>query len=341
MDETRRLLIRRIAFASFLLAVVTVVGTLGYHALGHGGWTYGECLYMTIITLSTVGFGELPGMADAWGARTWTVMIILFGSGNLVYFLSAITAFVIEGDIGGAWKRSRMQQRIDAMQGHIIVCGLGSTGRHVISELKSTKTPFVAIDHDLAHLEAVAADFGDFPRLVGDVTDDHLLEAAGIRRASGVVICLHDDPESLFVTLSARSLNDKARIISKADDPRNAEKLRRAGANSVVLPSSIGGMRLASELLRPTVVSFLDEMLKDKKNNYRISQVTVPARSRIVGETLATARLREHGLVVAVKAADGAYTYNPPAEFRIEAGMDLVMLARAEDLAMLQLMLAS
>jgi voltage-gated potassium channel len=336
MDETRRLLVRRIGFASFLLTVVACVGTIGYDVLGHGRWTIAECLYMTIITLSTVGFGELPGMDEAWGARAWTVLIILFGSGNLVYFLSALTAFVIEGDIGGAWKRSRMQQRIDSMSGHVVVCGLGSTGQHVIQELQSTKTPFVAIDADSERLDQVADELGDFPRIVGDVTSDHLLIAAGIRRASGVIICLHDDRDSLFVTLSARSMNDNARIISKADNPHNAEKLRRAGANGVVLPAISGGMRLASELLRPTVVTFLDEMLKDKKNNYRVSELPIAAGSALDGRQLSDTRIRDHGLVMAIKDRAGAYTYNPPANYRIDAGMVLVILARAEDVAALQ-----
>jgi voltage-gated potassium channel len=274
-----------------------------------------------------------------WGARTLTVLIILFGSGNLVYLLSALTAFVIEGDLGGAWKRSRMQQRIDAMQGHVVVCGLGSTGQHVIEELQSTKTPFVAIDSDAERLQEVAESFGDFPHLVGDVTSDHLLEAAGIRRASGVIVCLHDDRDSLFVTLSARSLNEKARIISKADDPHNAQKLKRAGANSVVLPAMSGGMRLASELLRPTVVTFLDEMLKDKRNSYRVAEVSIAPKCAVDGKSLSETNIRDHGLVMAIKDQRGAYTYNPPATYRIEAGMVLVILARAEDVALLQLTL--
>jgi voltage-gated potassium channel len=337
MDESSRLLIQRIAWASLTLALVTAVGTGGFVYLGDGRWGVDECLYMTIITLSTVGFGELPGMAEVHGARLWTVLLILFGSGNLVYFLSALTAFVIEVDFGGAWKRSRMQQRIDKMSSHVLVCGLGTTGKHVIQELKATRTPFVAIDNDAARLDEVASEIGDFPRLTGDVTSDHMLEAGGIARASGVVICLHDDRDALFVTLSARSLNERARIISKADDPHNAQKLRRAGANSVVLPAISGGMRLASELLRPAVVTFLDEMLKDRNNNYRVCEVTLGAGCPVDGRMICETQLRDRGLIMAIKDHAGQFVYNPPPTFRMEGGMVLVILARVEDAAVLQL----
>lgn len=331
----RREIVSRILPAASLLGLVMLVGTGGYHVLGGGRWAWHESAYMTAITLSTVGYGELPEMALVPYARLWTVGLIVFGSGSLVYFVSVITAMVVEGDLSDLLKRDRMQRAIDAMSDHIVVCGLGATGRHVVSELIAAGAPFVVVDRDPARIAELEEDNKrDIIHVIGDVVaDDRALEEAGLVRAKALVASLHDDRDNLFVVLSARAMNEKLRIVSKADDLSTAAKLRRAGANDVVLPALIGGMRIASQIVRPTVVQFLDEMLRDKELKYRIEEIRVPEGSVLASWTIgdvAQARLAE-ALVLAVRDAAGKTFYNPPLEHVIGGNAWLIVLARMDE----------
>jgi voltage-gated potassium channel len=338
--DPRSELFARLVPASLLLASMVLIGTLGYHALGSGDWTWGQCLYMTVITLSTVGFGELPRMDVVPGAHALTIGLIIFGSGTLVYFVSMITAVVLEGDLKDVLRRNRMLNAIDRMKEHIIVCGLGITGRHIVEELVVTQTPFVVIDHDEIRVKHVMDELGrEFPYVIGDTTQDMVLEEAGVRRAAGLVAALQDDRDNVFVTLSARQLNEKLRIIAKADDRTNADKLKRAGASGVVMPSFIGGLRIASELIRPNVVQFLDEMLRERQSHYRIEEVYVPAGSALAGKSLEDGNVRKYAdvLVLSVRQPDsGAYQHNPPPATMVQAGMHLVVLARTEEVVRLR-----
>jgi voltage-gated potassium channel len=337
--DARAALLARILLPALILAVVIGVGTVGYHGLGHGRWRWDECLYMTFITLSTVGSSELDGMKDVEWVRAWTVTLIVFGSGTLVYFVSTITAIVLEGDLTDVLRRNRMQRTIDALTDHFVVCGLGTTGRHVVGELVVAGTPFVVIEQDADRVKAVAEELGrDVLFVIGDATHDAVLDDAGIRRAAGFAATLPDDRDNLFVTISARSLNERLRIVAKADDRETEAKLRRAGANSVVLPAFIGGMRIASELVRPTVVQFLDEMLRDRERNYRIEEVEIPAGSKFVGQTLGAAKLRSIAdiSVLSIRPAGGRYEHNPTGETALVGGSSLVVLGRVDEVQKLR-----
>jgi len=300
---------------------------------------------MTVITLSTVGYGEvLPGMQDMTFARVWTVGLIVLGSGTLLYFVSTLTAIIVEGDLGGILRRNRMQQRIDRLEGHIIVCGVGTTGIHVVEELRSIGTQFVVVDNDGERLARLVEE--GFPALlyvVGDAAEDHVLQRAGIARAKGVVAALHDDPSNLFVTVTARALNPKLRIVAKAVEPSAGSKLLRAGADSCVSPNQIGGLRLVSEMVRPRVVQFLDQMLRDKDKNLRIDEITIPVGSSLAGRALRDSELRRHAdvLVIAIRDVEGKYVYNPGPATTLEPGITLIVLAKATDLAPLRLLVAA
>jgi voltage-gated potassium channel len=331
----RKEIVSRLGPAASLLALAMVVGTAGYHVLGGGRWAWQESAYMTAITLSTVGYGELPEMASVPYARLWTVVLIVFGSGSLVYFVSVITALIVEGDLTNLIKKDRMQRAIDAMSDHIVVCGLGATGRHVVGELIAAGAPFIVVDRDVARITELEEDNKrEIIHVIGDVVaDDRALEEAGIVRAKALVASLHDDRDNLFVVLSARALNEKLRIVSKADDTQTAAKLKRAGANDVVLPALIGGMRIASQLVRPTVVQFLDDMLRDKHLRYRIEEVYVSAGCAIANRTIgdiAEAGLAE-ALVLAVRDGSGKTVYNPSREQVVGANAWLIVLARMDE----------
>jgi voltage-gated potassium channel len=232
-----------------------------------------------------------------------------------------------------------MNRVLDEIRDHIIVCGVGTTGVHVVEELVWTKWPLVAVDRDPVKLDRLQELTPDLlPTVVGDATEDETLERAGIRRARGIVAALTDDKDNLFIVVSARQLNPQLRIIAKGVDMQASEKLKRAGADSVVNPAFIGGVRMVSEMIRPQVVEFLDLMLRDKDKNLRIEEVVVPKGSPLVGKPMFAAQIRQHTnlLVVAVRepAASGAepgrFVYNPGPETLIVENMALIVLGETE-----------
>jgi voltage-gated potassium channel len=339
--EQTSILRTRLLVAALWLVAVVVVGAVGFHQIGGGRWSWADCVYFTVITLSTVGFGEtLHDFAVVPYTRLWTVLLIVLGSGTLLYFISTLTAFIVEGDLGGALRRNRMRKSLVQLAGHTIVCGAGTTGIHVIEELLHTHTPFSVIDTNEERLIELAERFGPdkFPYVVGDAADDEVLVAAGIERCACVVAALHEDKDNLFVTVTASALNPKARIIAKAVEVSARGKLMRAGARSVVSPTQIGGMRLASEAIRPTVTEFLDLMLRDPKKNLRIEEVTIPAESSLVGAQLKDTNIRQatKAMVIAIRSEAGSYEYNPEPSHRLDKGSTLIVLAETVEMKKLR-----
>lgn len=340
-EEQRTLVRSRLVLATTWLLAVVFVGAGGFHVIGNGDWTFADCIYFTIITLSTVGYSHtLHGFETHDYARLWTVGLIVLGSGTLVYFVSTITAFIVEGDLGGALRRNRMKQALARLSGHIIVCGAGTTGIHVIEELIHSHVPFCTIDRHEPRLLELADRFGPekFAYVVGDAADDDTLKSAGIERAQGVVAALSEDKDNLFVTITASALNPQARIVAKATEVASRAKMMRAGAKAVVSPTAIGGLRLASEAIRPTVVEFIDLMLRDPKKNLRIEEVAIPDASSLVGAALKDTNIRRESkvLVIAVRMADGRYEYNPQPEFVLASGSTLIVLAETAEMARLR-----
>ena len=338
MDSSLR---NRLLVGFLALSIVIGGGTLGYWLIGDGKWAAHDCLYMTVITVTTVGYGEvLPDMDTTPDARTFTMVLLVFGTGVLVYFASTITAFIVEGDLKDILSKARLKKRIKRMKDHIIVCGAGSTGRHIVEELIKTLQPVVAIDRNLEVLKEIADAHpkADYAYIVGDATDDDQLNAAGLTAARGVVAALSSDKDNLYVVVSARQINPHIRIIARCAELGHVEKIKRAGADGVVSPNFIGGMRMASEMMRPAVVKFLDEMLRDQRA-MRIEEITVSAGSSLDGKTLRDAEMRERfGMTaLAVRAGSGAaWSYNPGPDVRLGAGMVLVVLGSAAQVKELQ-----
>jgi voltage-gated potassium channel len=338
------LLRERIVVASTALLFIFLSGTGGYYALGRAylgshAWSLGECAYMTVMTITTVGIGELPHLQHVPYGRAFTVAVLLAGLGVAAYFVSALTTYFIEGEFTRSRTRRRMNRALDKISDHIIVCGVGTTGIHVVEELVWTKWPLVAIDRDTRRLEQIQELSPELlPTVEGDATMDETLERAGIRRARGIVAALTDDKDNLFIVVSARQLNPSLRIIAKGVDVQAGEKLKRAGADSVVNPAFIGAVRMVSEMIRPQVVEFLDLMLRDKDKNLRIEEVLVPRGSPLVGKPIFEANIRRHTnlLVVAVReppaspSQPGNFVYNPGPETLISENMALIVLGETE-----------
>ncbi len=332
MEELRT----RLATATLAIMLVVAASSLGMYILGGGRWSPYECFYFTVITLTTVGFSELPGMAGVEHARSFAMAMLVTGVGTFLYFASTLTAIIIEGDLQRAFKETRMYKNIDKLTNHIIVCGAGSTGRHVLQELVDYNIDTVLIDIDPEAVELYSETHPKAMCIVGDATDDDILEKANIKSARGVVAAMPGDKENLYLTISARQANPKVRIVARGSDLRVLEKLRKAGADTVVSPNYIGGLRMVSELLRPKVVRFLDDMRKDRSNT-RIDEVDVPEASTFVGRSLQELRMKDI-LVLAVRhAADVTYTYNPGANFILQPGMTLVVMGTIGEVDALRL----
>ncbi|MBP1686417.1 MAG: Potassium channel protein [Deltaproteobacteria bacterium] len=325
--------------AALLLVSIFIAGTIGFLIIGGAKHTLLDAIYMTTITLTTVGFEEAIRINDRPGAQIFTVLLLLFGTGTFVYFFSNLTAFLVEGTLGRVFWRRRMIRKIDQIRDHVVVCGAGHTGEHVVRELHETGRPFVVVDPNEDRIRELQARFGgEFPAVVGDATDDEVLTAAGLPQARGLVACVSADKDNVLVTFTARSLNPRARIVARCRDIRTEAKLIRAGADAVVSPDRIGGLRLASEMLRPTVVSFLDIMLRDTDRRWRVEEVTVGAGSQLDGLTVESLHGRKIAdcVVLALHSPDGNWLYNPGADLVLRPNTGIVFMGSPDARASLE-----
>lgn len=333
---------RRVVVSFTGVLVVLAFGTVGYSALGGDRWTLSECAFMTLETVTTLGLDALPGFDDVRFAREFTMLLLVLGIGTFLYFASSFTAYIFESDLQNVFKERHMLKEIAALSGHVIVCGSGETGGHVIRELRATGTQFVAIDTNeerLRKLEEEATHKKPLLKLVGDATEDRVLSEAGIARAKALVAALPDDKDNLYVVVTARQANPVLRIVAKGIGTRAADKLRKAGADAVVSTNQIGGLRMASEVVRPHVVEFLDEMLRERDKALRIEEVEIDERSPLAGKTLREARIRDHAnaLVLAVRdSARRTFLYNPGPDHVLTTGTTLIVLGPIAQMASLK-----
>jgi voltage-gated potassium channel len=323
---------RRLVSGFVLLGAVLLFGTLGYLVLTRESvW---KCFYMTAITITTVGYEDVLQVSGRPAGAVFTVVLLFLGLGVLLYTVSVATAFVVEGDLTEALRRRKMEKRIEGMSGHYVVCGAGETGTHAAGELLATSRQVVAIELDPDRAQRLASIHPEVPCLRADASEDDVLIAAGIERAAGLVAALPEDKDNLFVALSARRLAPGLRIVARAVEERTVPKLRTAGADAVVSPNQIGGLRMASELIRPGTVDFLDTMLRGPGASVRFEDLTIAENSDLAGRTLAEANLTKEAevLVVAVRApGEERFHYGPAAGTRLVPGMTLVVLGRSRD----------
>jgi len=325
---------KRLLFTLLAVFFVVLAGSLGYFILLGGKPRFMDCIYMTVISLTTVGYGEILEIRGNIPVEIFTMILITFGMGIILYGISSLTAMIIEGELSGVLRKNKMEKQIAKLSNHYVVCGGGETGRHVVTELLKNREQVVLIEQSEENIERCKS-IGDLLYIKGDATDDQNLLTAGIEKASGIVITLPSDKDSLYVTMTARMLNKQARIISRMIDPSLEPKLRKAGANQVVSPNYIGGLRMASEMIRPTVVSFLDSMLRSSQGNLRIHQITVTENSAMAGKKLSTSGLKDRYnlLVLGAKQDLGEIQFNPPHDQELKKGMTLIVMGDVEDIA--------
>lgn len=317
--------------SAILLLAVFAAGTFGYRVIGGDAYGWIDALYMTTITLTTVGFAEAIPVNGRTGAQLFTVLLLLSGVGSFVYFFSHLTAFLVEGSVHEIFRRRRMERWIECLEGHHVVCGAGHSGEVVIAELLETGRPLVVVEESRERCDAVVANLGsEVPIVIGDATEDEVLLRAGIERARSLVTCIGSDKDNILVVFAARNLNPRLRIVARSREVVHAPKLRRAGADAVVSPEQIGGLRLVSETIRPTVVSFLDLMLRDTQHTWRVEEVTVAPGSSLDGATVGAVRERGLDLLLMALRRDGEWIFNPGAVEPLPAGTGLIFLAGPE-----------
>lgn len=307
---------------------IIAAGTVGYLVIE--GWTPLESVYMTVITLSTVGFKEVRPLSPA--GQAFTAALIVAGVGAVTYLFAAISQYIVSGELTGSLRKARMQQRIDALSGHYIVCGFGRVGQQVVLDLVHEKRACVVVETT----EQVTADTpSSVLRVVGDGSDDHVLEQAGIARAAGLVAVTGDDATNLFITLTARTLNPKLVIVARANQSATEPKLLRAGASHVLSPYTISGRRIARLLLHPSITDFLDVVMHSGQLELVLEECPVKEGSDLHGKTVAEAEVRKRtgANVLAVRRHNqGAILTNLPSEMRFEPGDVIIGLGTHEQL---------
>jgi voltage-gated potassium channel len=325
---------RKVFLLSIAIVVVIASGILGFYVLERvagGSPSVIDCAYQTVITLSTIGSREMKPLTDLWYGKLFIIVLVLAGMGVLFVFATNVTAFLVEGEIRQIFRRKKMDKALQNLKNHIIVCGAGDTGGYVIEELLRSRHQLVIVDTDEERIQRICEGHPgeSIPFVVGPAADDEILARAGIERARGVVIALPDERDNLFITVTARQSNPSVKIIARATDAQAELRLKRAGADAVVSPNRIGGMRMASEMVRPQVVTFLDKMLTGQEKPLRIEEIPLNASCSMVGKALRDTNLRQEKdlLVLAIRdKTGGKYLYNPPPDEILEEGSTLIVL---------------
>jgi voltage-gated potassium channel len=325
---------RRLLPAGIILFIIVAVGITGYMAIE--GWNLLDSAYMVVITLFTIGFEEAHPLSPA--GEVFTMFIAITGVGTAIYAAGRAVEIIVEGEMSGYQKRKRMERKISELKDHYIICGYGRVGRQVGQVFEATGIPYVVIDtkpETTAQLEPKG-----IPHITGDATSDEILVKAGIGTAKGLVACSDSDVDNVYVTLSARAINPGLRIVARAGMRDTEKKLTMAGADRVISPYFISGMRMAAMATRPVISDFLDLVTHGGQVEFNLHEISISAHSPLVGKTLEQAdiRGRSGAMVLAIRSPDGTFNLQPRASSGIEPGCTLVVLGTQGQIDILEMM---
>lgn len=324
---------KRMILALVLIGFIVSFGTIGYMVIE--GWNFLDSLYMTVTTLTTVGYREIRELSTV--GRWFTIILIIVGVGTMLYVLSIGAKFLIEGEIQELVGRRRLEKKIRELKGHYIICGYGRMGRIIARELKSEKVKFVVIEKTPVLLENDEAFV-----IEGDATQDKVLKEVGIEKAKGLISVLPTDSENLYVVLSAKGLNPNLFIVARAGEEGAEQKLLRAGADRVISPYHIGGLRIAHTVIKPAVVDFIELATKSGNIDLQMEEISIPEGSGLTGRTLDQCGIgRDLGvIIVAIKKPSGDMQFNPTFRTIVEPGDTLIALGEVSRLKALDEMVA-
>jgi len=314
--------VRHLKISSFVLLMLISGGTIGYMSIE--GWRLLDAVYMTVITLSTVGFREVHDLSD--GGKLFTMGLIVVGVSVLGYIVGSLAQIMFEGQIQRIIGRKKVEKKIESLTGHYIICGFGRIGSLICKEFKANGLKFVIIEKNVDAAERLTED--DYLYMKGDATLDETLLKAGINRAKGLISVVTSDTENVYITLTARGLNPDLYIMARSGEEGSDIKLKRAGANKVVSPYTIGGNRMAQSILRPNVVDFIEIATGHEHLELQMEEIGIPAHSAFVGETLVTSGFRKEigVIIVGIKKGHGKMVFNPHSQTKIEEHDTLIVL---------------
>ena len=313
-------------FLSYFAILITV-GTLGFYVIGGDGWSLIDSFYMTIITLTTVGFGEVHPLDNL--GRLWTSFVIIFGVSGFLYMISEFGAELIEFRV---YQENQKKRKIRKMKNHYIICGYGRMGAVIAKELHDKDYPFVIVELDQGKVDKITE--LDYQSILGDATFEKTLEEAGIHQAAGIVVCLNNDPDNLFVTLTARSLNHDAFLVSRCSQINNKPKLKQAGADKVVNPYTAGGHRMAELLISPELEDTVSLSIKQGIVDLSIDEVNLTNLNSFHGVKIKDSKIREEFnlIIVGLVNGDGSYEINPDPELQLTADHIVMVMGQKRQL---------
>jgi voltage-gated potassium channel len=319
---------KKLRYSLLMLFGTIALGTCGYYFVEH--MPLFEAFYMTIITLSTVGFAEVVPLSHA--GRAITVIIIMLGISVGAYTIGMLVRALVEGELVKIFGRRKLQKQVAGLKNHFIICGFGRIGRIICSELHEDDIDFVVIEQDPSVIEQIEA--RKYLYLEMDATAEEALMQAGIMAAKGVVTAVNSDANNVFITMTAKSLRKDIFVLARASEEKNEAKLFRAGANRVVSPYLIGGRRIAQMLKRPTVVDFIDIAMMGTHLGLMMEEARIGAKSSLIGKNLIDSQLRkDYGvIIVAIKKSSGDMVFNPTPSEKLESGDVIVVIGKKEDL---------
>lgn len=334
--------LRQVVKPTVVLLAIFAIGTSGYWLLGEGEWSWMDCAYMTAITMSTVGFHEAVPIGDDPLMRGYTIGLILVGAGSVVYLLSNITAFFVEGELNEAIRRRRMERRTERMRDHYIVCGVGRNGEFAAKQMAEGGHPVVVVDRSEAAIQSFLGLVGhDLPYVVGDATDEDVLVHAGVAHAKGLIAALAADQDNIFLVLGARELNPGLRVVAKSNEPRSTRKFRQIGVQHIVSPAAMGGHRMYQEMVRPQVTNFVDGLLLATGEDLVIDEVAIMEGSELAGKRLADSQIRTRTNVLILGVRDhrtDMFAYNPGPGIELQVGATLIAIGTRASLVALEAM---
>ena len=323
--------VRNVILGISSLITIVIIGVIGYTILE--GWSLFDSLYMTAMTITTVGYSELhPPLST--GGRIFSIFLMFGGVGAALYTLTGVIQYIIEGNIGTTWWRRRMKNKISKLEGYFILCGFGKVGEEIAGIFREEDIPFIVIDNR-ADCATRAEDAG-YLFIEGDATSDDVLKEAGIENARGLVAALGTDVDNTYITLSARGLYPGLFITARASDAEAETKLKRAGANRIVSPNSIGARRMAMLALRPAVVDFLDTITRRRGPELQMENVAIAENSLLNGQTVDDIRQCSQATVLALSKKTGRFLANPSGDEKIVAGDSVIIMGTSEQLTSME-----
>jgi voltage-gated potassium channel len=322
---------------SLRISILAILGTIAFGTIGYKlvlGWSWFDCFYFTVVTITTIGYGEPAGMTET--GRYFTVVLILLGVGTIGYALSVAARSVLEFELVSAFGKRKMFKDISKLRDHFIVCGCGRMGTRVIKEMEKRGVDFVIIESNEVTAERLLNQ-GNLV-LMGDATKDEVLRGAGVERARGLVCAVADDPDNLYITLAARDINKDLRIVARANEEGALNRLLKAGADKVVSPVITGSNQMAQMLLRPAVADFIELATMTDMLELEMEQIEIQPSSPFVGRALRDTGFRSDldVIIIAIKRAEGHMIFNPSADTQIEANDALVAIGGHTNLEALE-----